>query len=119
MSDVPSAPDLFSQRLRAARLERDLSQGDLAAKSGLPAASISHFESGTRKPSFANLRRLAHVLNASTDYLLGRVDDLGMGIASDPLYRNVEKLTDGDRELAKEFIELLAARSRKKVGGGE
>ena len=117
MSDMPQPPDPFPQRLRAARLERGLTQGDLAGKAGMPPASISHFESGTRKPSFANLRRLAQVLNASTDYLLGRVDDLGIGIATDPLYRDVEKLTDGDRELAKDFIGLLAARNSKKLGG--
>ena len=117
MNDVAQTPDPFPQRLRAARLERGLTQGDLAGKAGLPPASISHFESGTRKPSFANLRRLAQVLNASTDYLLGRVDDLGIGIAADPLYRDVEKLTDGDRELAKEFIGLLAARNNRKPGG--
>ena len=116
MSDVAKAPDPFPQRLRAARIKREMSQGDLAAKAGLPPASISHFESGARKPSFANLRRLAQVLNASTDYLLGRVDDLGLGIAADPLYRDVENLTDGDRELAKDFIGLLAARSSRKTG---
>lgn len=118
MSSLPDAQDPFPQRLREARLKRGMSQGDVAAKAGMPPASVSHFENGTRKPSFANLRRLAQVLNASTDYLLGRVDDLGLGIAADPLYRDVERLTDSDRELAKDFIGLLAARSSKKAEGG-
>ena len=39
------------------------------------ASAISHFETGTRKPSFDNLRRLADALDVTTDYLLGRVKD--------------------------------------------
>ena len=73
MSDVAKAPDPFPQRLRAARVKRRVSQGDLAAKAGLPPASISHFESGSAQTRLRHLRRLAQVLNASTDYLLGRV----------------------------------------------
>lgn len=64
----------FSRRLRAARELRALSQGDLARKSGLQSAAISHFETGRRRPSHANLLRLADALDVSTDYLTGRVD---------------------------------------------
>ena len=47
----------------------------------MPASSIAHFETGTRKPSFESLRRLAIALEITTDYLLGRVDspDLAAG----------------------------------------
>jgi transcriptional regulator with XRE-family HTH domain len=117
MSDTTPPPDVFPERLRSARGLRELSQGELAAKAGLPAASISHFESGGRKPSFANLRRLAGVLDVTTDYLLGRVDSPEMGRAADPLYRNFERLNDADRQLADDFMNMLASRRRGEPGG--
>ncbi|QYU70072.1 helix-turn-helix domain-containing protein [Leptolyngbya sp. 15MV] len=120
MTEPVAGPDLFPARLREARQLRGLNQADLAAKAGMPPASISHFEGGTRKPSFANLRRLAQVLDVTTDYLLGRVESPGLGVAADPLYRHVENLSDGDRDLVKGFIEMLASRAggTKKAGDG-
>lgn len=117
MSDHTPSPDVFQERLRSARVLRKLSQGELAARAGLPPASISHFENGGRKPSFANLRRLAGVLEVTTDYLLGRVDNPEMGRAADPLYRNFERLNDADRQLADDFMNMLASRRRGEPGG--
>jgi transcriptional regulator with XRE-family HTH domain len=114
--EKPKAPsELFPDRLRAARKLRALEQAELAAKAGLPPTSISHFESGARKPSFDNLRRLAQALNVTADYLMGRADEPGISRASDQLYRDIQKLTDEDRELAQDFLALLA--NRKKIDG--
>jgi len=112
-----SVHDMFPVRLKAARQMRGLGQAELAVKAGLPAASISHFEGGSRKPSFDNLRRLAKALNASTDYLLGRVDDIGgSGVASDPLYRHVQNLSGRDREIAEDFLKVLSDKNRNDRG---
>ena len=108
--------NVFQARLRDARVARELGQAELAVKAKLPATSISHFESGSRKPSFENLRRLALALEVSTDYLLGRVDRMDLGVAGDPLYRHMEKLTGRDREYAEVFLKALADKSR---GGKE
>jgi len=80
-------------------------------------SSIAHFESGPRKPSFDTLRRLANALEVTTDYLLGRVDDPGLAEGGDPLYRDIGKLTGGDRELAKDFLKMLAERNKAKNKG--
>ena len=80
----------------------------------MPPSSIAHFEAGSRKPSFDTLRRLATALEVTTDYLLGRVDDPGLAEAGDPLYRDVGRLTGEDRELAKDFLKMLADRSEAK-----
>ena len=103
---------IFKERLRTAREElRKWSQSELAGRAGLPPSSVAHFESGSRKPSFDTLRRLANALEVTTDYLLGRVDNPGLAEAGDPLYRDVGKLTGNDRELAKDFLKMLAERS--------
>ena len=110
MNKEKASSDLFPDRLRAARKLRALAQAELAAKAGLPPTSISHFEAGSRKPSFDNLRRLAQALDVTADYLMGRADEPGMSMASDSIYRAIQKLTEDDRTLAKEFLAMLANR---------
>lgn len=110
MSRPPS--EIFSQRLRDARERRGLSQGGLAGLAGLQAAAVSHFETGTRKPSFDNLRRLADALEITTDYLLGRVDSDQALAGADAVHRHFDQLTHEDRKFAEEMIRLLAAKSR-------
>lgn len=111
---MSTSSDVFCTRLRLSREMRCLSQSELAAKAGLPPTSISHFESGTRKPSFDNLRRLAIALEITADYLMGSVDDTEQVTDSDPLYRDVKKLSAADRELTRDFVQMLSKRSNKK-----
>jgi transcriptional regulator with XRE-family HTH domain len=117
MSDARAPSELFKERLKAARDLRKWSQGDLAGHAGMPPSSIAHFESGSRKPSFDTLRRLANALQVTTDYLLGRVDEPGLAEAGDPLYRDVGKLSAGDREIAEAFLKMLADRNEAKKKG--
>jgi transcriptional regulator with XRE-family HTH domain len=114
MTEESSPSEIFKDRLKAARDLRKWSQNDLAGRAGLPPSSIAHFETGSRKPSFETLRRLANALEVTTDYLLGRVSDPGLAEAGDPLFRDVGKLTGQDRELAKDFLKMLAERSEAK-----
>lgn len=113
MDKKPAPSGIFPERLRAARKLRDMEQVELAAKAGLPATSISHFEAGARKPSFDNLRRLAQALAVTADYLLGQVDEPETNAAADPLYRDMQKLTEEDRTLAKAFLAMLASRKNQ------
>lgn len=109
--------EIFQQRLRAARGTREWSQGDLAKRAGLPPSSIAHFETGSRKPSFETLRRLANALEVTTDYLLGRVEDPGLAESGDPLFRDIGNLTGSDRDLARDFLKMLTERSSAKQKG--
>ena len=52
----------FPQRLQSLRSTLKLNQDELAKRAGLQPTAVSHFETGTRKPSFDNLRRLADAL---------------------------------------------------------
>jgi transcriptional regulator with XRE-family HTH domain len=117
MKNETSPSKHFKERLKAARDLRKWSQSDLASIAKMPPSSIAHFETGTRKPSFDTLRRLANALEVTTDYLLGRVDDPGLAEAGDPLFKDVGKLTGSDRELAKDFLKMLADRNQAKHTG--
>jgi transcriptional regulator with XRE-family HTH domain len=103
--------EVFPDRLRTAREHRQLNQSELAKRSGLQASAISHFETGTRKPSFDNLRRLADALDVTTDYLLGRVKDFDALAGADKLHRHYSRLSSDDRDVAEKMVELLAQRA--------
>ena len=107
----------FPARLRRTRERRALSQGGLAQRTGLRTSAVSHFETGGRKPSFDNLRRLADALEVTTDYLLGRVTDMQALAGADKLHRHFDRLTTKDREIAEDFIKLLAEKTQKRGEG--
>lgn len=62
---------VFCERMREARERRGYTQAHLAERMGVQSSTVSHFETGGRRPSMHNLRRLAMALNVSADYLLG------------------------------------------------
>jgi len=105
--------ELFPERLKAARELRHMSQAALAEKASSPATTISHFEAGSRKPSFDSLRRLAKALEVTTDYLLGLADSPTQSVETDPLFRHGQNLSGRDREIAQEIVELLAKRNER------
>lgn len=101
--------NIFSMRLQDLRGALDLSQEEVAKKAKLQATAISHFETGGRKPSFENLRNLADALETTVDYLMGRTDTQDAALpAGDQLYRDYEKLSASDREIAREMMATLA-----------
>jgi transcriptional regulator with XRE-family HTH domain len=107
MTESDQAPDVFRLRLRHAREElRHMTQAELALKAQLPATSISHLEAGSRKPSFDNLKRIANALEVSTDFLMGRTEGPGDHVP-DKLYRDLQSLSEADRETIRRFVESL------------
>ena len=112
MAESSTPTDIFPARLRQARELRGLSQGELAVRAALQASAVSHFETGGRKPSFDNLRRLADALDVTTDFLIGRVKEIGGVAAADRLHRHIQQLQTADREFAEDMIKNLVARGR-------
>ena len=119
MSKSSRPTEVFPERLRAARDKRGLSQGELATRAGLQASAISHFETGARKPSFDNLRRLADALEVTTDYLLGRVTDVEALAGADKLHRHLDRLTSDDRDVAENFMKYLAGKGKARTKKGD
>ena len=104
----------FQERLKEARALRQWSQSELAERANLPLSSIAHFEIGSRKPSFDNLRRLAIALDVTTDYLIGRANSPEMSESGNPFFRYASHLTGSDLELAEDFLKVLAKRNKQK-----
>ena len=112
MAESTKPTEVFPDRLRTARERRELSQGKLAERAGLQASAVSHFETGSRKPSFENLKRLADALNITTDYLLGRTSDMEeTAAAADRLHRHYAGLSTEYQDMADEFMRMLAEKA--------
>lgn len=116
----PTPPSLlFPQRLRAARELRGLNQAQLAQFAKLQPSAVSHFETGMRRPSFDNLKKLADALDVTTDYLLGRVDDPSGLAGAERIHRHLSQLKGSDRKTAEDMIEMLAQRAQQRSGRGK
>jgi transcriptional regulator with XRE-family HTH domain len=99
--------DTIKDRIRQLRETRRLTQLELAEKAGLPAATISHFETGIRTPGTTTLHRLAEALEVSVDYLLGREEAAPSGPEARVIFRNLTGMTDSSlKALAKMSEEL-------------
>lgn len=65
----------FGEKLRSLRLERKMTQQELADRLDLVKGSISAYEQSKKYPSIEVLIKICKVFNVSADYLLGLSED--------------------------------------------
>lgn len=97
----------IAARLKEAREYVGLLQEDVASALGIPRASVSALESGKRRVTGLEIRRLARIYRKPVGWLLGE-DDVELSDA-EPLYRAAEALSARDRDQVLRFAEFLAA----------
>jgi transcriptional regulator with XRE-family HTH domain len=112
----PAAGETIGQRLKRLRLERGLSQRELAAP-GVSYAYISRIEAGTRQPSVKALRRLATNLGVTADYLetgsqLDPDDDRELRLSDLELAMRLGGSGEIEQELDALVVEALEANDR-------
>ena len=66
----------FFENLKKARLRKGLSQVQLAEQLGVAKSTYSMYESSNREPNVQTIKKIADILNVTTDKLLGMDDDL-------------------------------------------
>ena len=66
----------FSDRLKAIRKNKNLTQAELAQRLNIVTGTVSSYEQGLKYPSVEVLVKICDVLEISSDYLLGISDDL-------------------------------------------
>ncbi len=62
---------MFGERLKILRINRKMSQKELAERLNITKSVISFYESGERMPSYEILIKISDIFHVSTDYLLG------------------------------------------------
>ena len=65
----------IGQRLKTARIIRQMTQEDLAKAVGVTKGAIGNYESGARFPRQEDLCAIADYFNVEIDYLIGRSDE--------------------------------------------
>ena len=106
----------FGRRVAELREKRGLTQEELAQKSGVSAAMISHFETGVRQRASAEtLIKLARALTTSVDFLLGRTTE-GTPVEGKVAvaFRRLAESSDSTIEAAVRVVESLIEHDRAK-----
>lgn len=104
---------MFAQRLRIARKRKNITQEELAKRVNTKKTTISNYETKYSTPSNEMLSDIANILEVSTDYLLGRVDQPDIVIQSSDgnLYTIDVKSNKNQNSLIKEdekeFLEFV------------
>ena len=65
---------MFSDRLKTARNDKNLTQKAVAEYIGINLKAYQHYEYDVCKPPFENIIKLCQLLDISADYLLGLSD---------------------------------------------
>lgn len=98
----------FGATLRRLRMERGLSQEDVARRLGTSRQVISRYESGARMPKLSTVTALAAALDAPLGTLTGEAEVFGLPGVERPKWRRVPLLGDiacGEPILAEENVE--------------
>lgn len=64
----------FKTRLKELRLEKNVSQLEVAKMLNMSKMAVSHWEKGNSEPSIEQLKLLAAYFDVSIDYLVGYID---------------------------------------------
>ena len=92
----------MGEKLKSLRLEKNLTQKQIADRIGLAVSAVSSYESGSRYPSYDVLVKLSRIFHVSTDYLLGITDKRNVDVTG---------LNDNEIELVSQLVDML--RSKK------
>jgi transcriptional regulator with XRE-family HTH domain len=109
----------FGRRLRQFRLDRALSQNDLAEAIDAQLSTINRYERGKTLPTSTVLVRLARVLNVPVGKLLLGVEDDQRAIAAAQIrdlelldrFRAADKLSSADRQVIMRVVDAIVAES--------
>lgn len=88
----------MGKKLKSLRVEKKLTQKQIADRIGLAISAVSSYESGTRYPSYDVLIELAHIFHVSTDYLLGMTDKRNIDVSG---------LDDNEIELISQLVDVV------------
>ncbi len=105
----------FNKTIHDLRIEFNISQQQLADAIGVSQSTIAKIEVGRNEATASTIRKLADFFNVSTDYLLGRTDELGGAILPSPandLSSEERKLVEDYRGLGKPLKDLLQSMIR-------
>ena len=109
----------FSEKLLTLRKAKDLTQEQLAEKTGVSRQSVSKWESGQATPELEKIIKLSVIFDVTTDYLLksSEIDDLS--VKTEILLTVMSGLSQLERDLISQRTKegLASAKAKGRNGG--
>lgn len=104
---------MLSERLKELRINKKLTQSELAKKLNVSQNAVHNWETGKRQPRLEMLDEIANILEVDVwdlynDYKIPRDDDFYLNIIVDDRDRLEKELTDHARKLSDEYLEILS-----------
>lgn len=93
----------FSERLKQLRKEKNLTQLELANKTGVNRVTYTNWENGNREPSLDKIVELAANLNCTIDYLLGESN-----INPFEVLENIDNVQNTSKDELEPLIKMFA-----------
>ena len=112
--------ELQGRIIRKLRLEKNMTQKDLAIKLNKAESTIGLWEQGRRELDYDSLNEVANLFSVSVDYLLGRSfarDNTASNELDDftfALYGEVKDLTEAEKEDILDMVKKMKEIMRKK-----
>jgi len=96
----------IGDRIRTCRLNKKLSQTDLAEASGVNLKSISRYETNASIPPADLLKNIANVLEVSVDFLLG---DESIEVKDKALFKKfeiIQQMSGNSKLVVEHFLDM-------------
>ncbi len=114
----------IGEKIKRLRKESNLSQGQLALKTGMDARRISKYENNINLPTTETLIKIAEYFNVSLDYLVKTDID---NMATTPIrdkdllrqFEELDKMSDEEKAHIKYVIQSVLDKNRFKKLAGE
>ena len=97
----------FGSRLKALRLERKMTQAELAKKINLSKANVSKYEADLVEPNLDTLAMISILFDVSINYLLGLSDNQPVAEKIQPLINSYSDLNEDELKKVIEYIDFL------------
>lgn len=104
---------MFNNTFKELRLQRAMSQKQLARELNCSQSTVGYWESGERIPSFDKLQSIANFFGVTVDYLLGREEERDPTKLDDfsyALFNETKDLTEEDKQQLMDMAKFLRMR---------
>lgn len=104
---------IVAERLRLARESLGFTQDEVGDALDIPRTSVHAMETGKRKVSAVELRRLSRLYRKSVEWLLGEEPKLDDAAADGALFRATRELSEEDQAQVLKYAQFLALGSTR------
>lgn len=109
MQKITAPMSSFGEHLKQIRISRDISQGELAERMGIHPTHISRYERNLTVPSVDVVKKLADILEVTTDALVyGSADEKAQSKLEDSellnMFKKAQALNESDRNCVKSLL---------------